>query len=408
MGLSANQYDRRGFIKKMAAGTAAAGAMAMTPGLLNGASRAEASTTAEPFDKPGNHNLAWVWQFDDDGSPWEVRDLLAFLGMGILLKSHDATTYMSKWDRSGHAIDGPAKIRELREFFESGGVPFHCWAVVKGQDPIGEAHMAAEVLANGARSMVFDLEPSDGGSFWQGTPDSALRMGAELRSIARNGFLSVAPDPRPWQVDAVPCREFASFCNEIQPQTYWPMFNSSANYRYLRERGFYVPPEGVTPEVIIDVTQAVFKDYGLPIKPVGSGNSPLAEFERFVGRAHEHGMSAVSIWRFGTARDEIWDVFRRARPLYNAYYGPDWSPEAMAQSAKPDQPKLATLPEVTRAQRDARIDVSLASKEATTGGQGVTQDQYAPAKTNIFSPQAAKPGAKQSFWANPLGSITSR
>jgi hypothetical protein len=155
--------DRRGFIKTAAAATAGAGALAIGGSLLDRPGPIEAANMRADFKKPGNHHLAFVWQFDDDGSPWEIRDRLAYLGMGILLKSHDATTWMARWDRTGHAIDGGAKVRELANFFESGGVPFHVWGVVKGLDPIGEAHMAAEVLNNGARSFVVDLEPSDGG-----------------------------------------------------------------------------------------------------------------------------------------------------------------------------------------------------------------------------------------------------
>ncbi len=391
MGESRQGVSRRKFLKTVAAGAAGAGVLALAGQAISTAG----TEAAEPFDKPGNHNLAWVWQFDDDGSPEQIRSQLAFLGMGILLKSHDATTYMAKWDKSGSGIDGAAKIRELRDFFESGGVPFHAWAVVKGQDPIGEAHMAAEVLANGARSVVFDLEPSDGGSFWQGTPDSALRFGEELRSIARNGFLSVAPDPRPWQVEAVPCREFATFCNEVAPQAYWPMFNNSATYRMLRERGYDVPPEGITPDGVIDMTARVFAGYTIPVKPVGAGNATVGEWERFVGRAHEYGMAAVSMWRFGTARPEVWDVFRRARPLYDAYYGPDWQPAIAGANGA-----LTSFPSVA-APTTARGVVL--QKEATSAVQGVSLDLDQKAKGATLDTSVKRADtAKKSFWADAV------
>lgn len=383
-------------MKTMAVGGAAAGGL-MLAGQKIGARSAEASN----IKKPGNHHLAWVWQFDDDGAPEEIRGRLAYYGMGIVLKSHDATTWMARWDESGWAIDGGQKVRELADFFEYGGVPFHAWCVVKGLDPIREAQMCAEVLANGARSMVIDLEPSDGGSFWQGTPEAALEFGRELRRWQPDAFVSFAPDPRPWQVEVLPCREFASFCNEIAPQTYWPMFNSPANYRLLGERGFYVGPEGVTPQSVLDITKQVFADYGLPIKPIGSGNSDLLAWEHFVGHAHAYGMPAVSVWRFGTSRPEIWDVFTRARPQYNEYYGTDWAPP-VAQSVKAEPEKLGSMPQIAPpSDRNIRVQATVA-QEATSSEQGVSDDLEAIAKRNPISSAASKAESRKSFWADPL------
>jgi hypothetical protein len=396
MGDSSNQIDRRKFLK-VAGGAAAAGGLLFAGQSLQSAPKAEASTAG--LAKPGNHHLAWVWQFDDDGSPEEIRSRLAFYGMGILLKTHDATTWMARWDKSGRGIDGSIAVRVASDFFESGGVPFHAWCVVKGLDPIGEAHMAHEVLKNGARSLVLDLEPSDGGYYWQGTPQSALAFGAELRRLQPDAFISMAPDPRPWQVDALPCREFASFCNEIQPQTYWPMFNNEANFRLLRQRGWNIGPDGMTPELVLDVTQKTFEGYNIPIKPIGSGAASGGDWHRFVDHARHLGMPAVSVWRFRTASPEVWPVLIEKRPTFNEYYGSDWGEPPLVSNVPQNQ--FAKLPDIAEGEQSVNFKNTF-KREATTSVQGVEGGAENKVKLSNIAETATKRTTK-SFWADPLG-----
>jgi hypothetical protein len=394
-------------MQKMAAGAAGASGLVLAGG---GFSSPRAS--GADLNKPGNHHLAWVWNFTDDGSPEQIRSHLAYYGVGVLLKSHDGVDWMSRYDRTGLAISGGNRVRELAEFFETGGVPFHCWCVVKGQNPIREAHMASEVLHAGARSLVLDLEPSDGGYYWQGTPESALTFGRELRRLNPNGFVSMAPDPRPWQVAALPCREFGSFCNEVAPQTYWPMFNSSANYRLLRDWGFEVGPDGVTPQLILDVTRQVFDGYNLPIKPVGAGNSDIGSWHRFVQHAQGIGMSAVSVWRFGVANPDVWTVLGEKRPNYNEFYGPDWAPPpppapepVAAVQAAPAPDKFATLPPISEPEESLRLGTA-PDREATSKLQGI-EDLYKPAQPRPFKAPSREERIK-SFWADPRRNLGGR
>ncbi|HXH22295.1 MAG TPA: hypothetical protein VNN10_09705 [Dehalococcoidia bacterium] len=399
MGDRANSYPRRYFLKSAIAGATGLGALA-----LAGRGPKQRRAAAAEFQKPGNHHLAWVWQFDHgtDGTIEKVRSHLAFYGVGIILKTHDGTNWMARYDRNPTAVTGGAKVRELASFFETGGVPFHAWCVVKGLDPIREAHMCAEVLANGARSMVLDLEPSDGGSFWQGTPEAARAFGAELRRLHPHAWISVAPDPRPWQVEQVPMREFAAFSNEIAPQTYWPTFNSSANHRLLRERGFHVGPEGVTPELILDVAKAVFGEYWMPIRPVGSGNADPGSWHRFVDHARRLDMWAVSVWRFGTANPVVFDVLNEKKPLPNEFYGNDW--DFLYKSQPPSDNFASPPPPAANLTPAPELPVAGAlggAKEATSPRQGIEDLDRAPAREGKASPQPAR--RFRSFWANPTG-----
>jgi hypothetical protein len=289
------------------AATVAAGGLILKTGGSPSCAAAAAQTTAV------KHNI-WVWRFDTDGPPHEVRDVLASHGLGILLKTHEGDSWMSQFDKSPTSIVGPWKVREMADYFESAGVPFHAWCVVEGRNPIGEAQICNDVLNSGARSLTFDLEPSDGGHYWAGDSASALAFGAELRRLQPNAHLSVAPDGRPWQIRAVPTAEFATFCNDIQPQTYWQTFNGKTNNRLMAESGYPVPPEGMTPEHILDASAGALSPFGLPIRPIGQGTAGGADWERFIRHAFYLGMDSVSVWRYGTASHEVWPTIAWLAP----------------------------------------------------------------------------------------------
>jgi hypothetical protein len=300
MGAGQGRITRRGLL----AGAAAVGATA----LVGSRGSAGASSSFIP------QHLSWVWQFQRDGSKEEIRDLLAAHGLGILLKTHDGTNWMSRFDRAPDAVTGPDQVRDLVRFFESAGVPFHAWCVVKGVEAVREAEMAAEVIAAGARSMYVDLEAAEGELFWQATPHEAVVYGHEFRRRQPNAWVSIAPDARPWQVARVPMKEFADMANEVAPQAYWRIFDSPTNHRMLRERGFSIDDRGVTPELIIDVTERTFSPYRLPIRPIGEGAASGYEWRRFIAHSYSRGMDAVSVWRHGVSSPEVWPVLREMAP----------------------------------------------------------------------------------------------
>jgi hypothetical protein len=298
---------RRTFLQTAATGAAAVGALAVL-------GHSPASAQVQPATGLIAQHLSWVWEFQRDGSKEEIRDVLAAHGLGILLKTHDGTNWMSRFDKAPDAVTGPEQVRNLVRFFEAGGVPCHAWCVLKGLEPVHEAQMAAEVIAAGVRSIYLDLEPSDGGYYWQGTPNDAAIFGREFRRLQPTAYVSLAPDARPWQAAQIPMAQFVPMANEIAPQAYWRTFNSPANYRLLTQHGFHVGEHGVTPELIVDVTDRTFRGYGLPIRPIGQGAASGHEWERFVGHSYYRGMDAVSVWRHGVSNPEVWPVLKHMAP----------------------------------------------------------------------------------------------
>jgi hypothetical protein len=229
--------------------------------------------------------------------------------MGILLKTHDGTDWMSRWDRSMHGVSGPQQVAKLVDYFESSGVPFHAWFVAEGLNPEREAEMCAEVLSAGARSMTVDLEPFDG--FWQGSPESALAFGREFRRLQPLAAFFVCVDPRPWIARGTPVAEFASFSQGFLPMTYWDTFRAPDNPQLFAENGFPPGDGGVSPQFVLDVTSSVLSPYGLPVWPIGDGSSTNSdEWRSFVSHARDLSMQSVSVWRHGITDENVWKVLK--------------------------------------------------------------------------------------------------
>jgi len=261
--------------------------------------------------------LTWVWRFSTDGPAQQIASTLAANRGAVIMKTHDGTDWMAKYDPAPDAVTGAEQVAALAGLFEANGVPFHAYAVVKGIDPILEAQMAASVLAAGARSIFLDLEPYAG--YWQGTPDSARLFGEELRRLQPGATIVTAIDPRPWALDGVPLTEFAVFSNAFAPLIYWETFDSPATRAGYAAAGFQ-PPEGeMAPEFLLDVSAQVLQPYGVAIRPVGQGASDSARWTRFLDHATLTGMPELSVWRYGIVGPDVWSLLGERTPSGQSY-----------------------------------------------------------------------------------------
>jgi hypothetical protein len=248
----------------------------------------------------GMPHLAWAWHFGVDGPPERMASVLAQNNLGLILKTHNGTEWMSRWDSSEFAISGPARIAILANYFEKYGIPFHSYWVAQGLDPAREAAMCSDVINAGARSIFVDVEPWAG--YWQGTPQAAQYFAQEFRRLQPNGMLHLCVEPRPWVLPRIPMAEFASVSSGIAPMVYWESFNTSENVRYFEQYGYSPGAMGICPEFILDVSYSLFAGYNMPIYPVGQGASSYDAWVRFMSRAYQLNMGAVSVWRYGVAK----------------------------------------------------------------------------------------------------------
>ena len=269
--------------------------------------------SAPLFGTSNPTHLAWVWQFRHDGDLAEIRDTLAAHNLGIVLKTHDGTEWMSTYDPNPDAVSGPDQVLRLAAYFENGGVPFHTWCVVHGLDPIAEADMAASVLGAGARSLAIDVEPHAG--FWRGTPEAALQYGESVRRRFPDSVLITSVDARPWEIDNVPLEEFASFTDAFAPQVYWAMFSTMANLVKFKKAGDDPGPAGMTARFAVDSAARALERYGLPVIPIGDGTVEDGDaWREFIDESFARSAPAVSVWRFGVTSPAIWELLRDVPP----------------------------------------------------------------------------------------------
>jgi len=273
--------------------------------------QSHASQVASDLYEP--RHLAWVWQFQHDGERELIRDVLSTHKLGLAIKSHDGTDWMSQYDLTTEAIDGPASIEALASYFAEANVPLHAWSVLHGLDPEVEAQMAADVLDAGAHSIFLDLEPHSG--FWKGTNEDALRFGEELRRLQPSAFVSTSVDARPWELSKIPMAEFAQFTNAVAPQVYWSIFDTEANLRQYREAGDDPGDEGMTPRFAMNSAARHLEEYGLPIHPIGDGTvDDNDQWTEFIDEAFASKAETLSVWRFGVAKTALWELLRDTPP----------------------------------------------------------------------------------------------
>ncbi len=364
---AAPRLGRRAFLAGAASAAGAAAALLLHPGapLRGGVRRAAASAPARgagPASRatrplptlarssaapPEPSHLAWVWAFRHDGTPERIRDVLAEHGLGIVLKTHDGTDWMSEFDPGPGAIDGPGRVAELARFFEQAGVPFHAWTVLQGHEPEREAELAARVLDAGARSVFLDLEAHAG--FWRGSPTAALRFGEELRRRRPDAWLPVSVDARPWEIARVPLAEFASFADEVAPQAYWGAFDSRDNLASYREWG-EEPAEGrITPASVLEAASRALAPFGLPVHPIGDGTvEDAGQWTDFVDRSLRAHAESVSVWRFGVTADAVWRLLAANPPRPASYLvQPGDTLSELAEAWHTDTAAIARANEIT-------------------------------------------------------------
>ena len=253
-----------------------------------------------------------MWHFGVDGAPERIVPVLAQNKLGIILKTHNGTDWMSRWDTTRYAITGPDQVAALAKYFEDNGVPFHTYCVLNGLNPQREAEMCAQVIGAGARSVFLDLEPFAG--YWQGTPQNALIFGQEFQRRQPNGTLYLCVDPRPWVLSRIPVDELVTFSQGFAPMVYWESFNTLDNVNGFVSSGFPPGAAGVTPEFLLDVSRSVLSKYGLSIHPAGQGASTDDAWVRFLTHVYQLGMGSVSVWRYGVTNTNVWPLLRANPP----------------------------------------------------------------------------------------------
>lgn len=356
--------SRRTFIKATAV---TAGAAALTVG-VGQCDPAMVRRLQQEKAAIAPHHRVWVWQFTTDAPAATIANRLEGTGMGVMIKTHDGVDWMSKYDHSTDAVNGPGQVERLATIFERRNVPFHAWSVIKGIDPDREAQMSAEVLSAGARSLTLDLEAGSG--FWAGSSADALRFGDALRTLTPFGRVDISIDARPWRMFLVPMTEFVAFTDGIGPQLYWDTFNSSGNISGYKAAGYDPGAAGITPEFLIEATHDLLKRYDRPVLPAGQGASTDPNmWNRFHYSAWELGMTELSVWRYGVTPEHNFDYLDDDRagekPSVPKTPTPAASPTKTPKATRTPTPTRTRTATPTATKTPTRTPTSIASSTPT-------------------------------------------
>jgi peptidoglycan hydrolase-like protein with peptidoglycan-binding domain len=243
---------------------------------------ASAAVPGSAFEGQG----MWIWYVSasDHGSVPEIVAQAHAAGVTTLfVKSSDGSTnYWSQFS--------PQLVAELH----ANGLKVCAWQYVYGTNPVGEAELGAEAVADGADCLVIDAE-----SEYEGKYAAAQTYIDDLRAkIGPTYPLGLASFPYVYDHESFPYSVFLG-PNGAQynaPQMYWHDIGQSVDTVYAN-------------------TFIANRIYQRPIFPLGQtyGGVSAAELLRFREEAVDYGATGASYWDWQETGASLWSTL--AAPL---------------------------------------------------------------------------------------------
>jgi hypothetical protein len=213
----------------------------------------------------------------------------------LFIKSSDGpTNYWSQFS--------PQLVAELH----ANGLKVCAWQFVYGSEPVGEAALGAEAVADGADCLVIDAE-----SEYEGRYAAAQAYIDDLRAkIGPNYPLGLASFPYVWDHPTFPYSVFLGpgGAQYNAPQMYWKDIGQSVDSVYAN-------------------TFIANRVYGRPIFPLGQtyGGVSAAELLRFREEAVDYGSTGVSFWDWQESDSVDWSTLATAlEPLSSVVPNTSW------------------------------------------------------------------------------------
>jgi hypothetical protein len=226
---------------------------------------ANSAVSGSPFEGQG----IWIW-YVDKSDAGDVASIIAQahaadVGTLFIKSSDGSTNYWSQFS--------PQLVAELH----AGGLKVCAWQFVYGSEPVGEANLGAEAVADGAECLVIDAEAE-----YEGRYASAQTYIADLRAkIGPSYPLGLASFPYVFDHPSFPYSVFLGpgAAQYNVPQMYWKDIGQSVDTVYAN-------------------TYIANRVYGRPIFPLGQtyGGVSGEELLRFREEAVDYGAPGVSFW----------------------------------------------------------------------------------------------------------------
>jgi hypothetical protein len=228
----------------------------------------------------------WIWYMSksDGGSVAAIAAQAHAAGVSTLfIKSSDGST--NYWSQFSAQL-----VAELH----ANGLKVCAWQYVYGTEPVGEAALGAEAVADGADCLVIDAEGE-----YEGHYAAAQTYIDDLRAkIGPNYPLGLASFPYVFDHPSFPYSVFLGpgGAQYNAPQMYWKDIGQSVDTVYAN-------------------TYIANRIYGRPIFPLGQtyGGVSAAELLRFREEAVDYGSPGVSFWDWQESAAGDWSTL--AAPL---------------------------------------------------------------------------------------------
>ncbi|HUB76652.1 MAG TPA: peptidoglycan-binding domain-containing protein [Solirubrobacteraceae bacterium] len=228
-----------------------------------------------PFDGAG----MWIWYLadSDGGNLAEIATQAKAAGIHTLfIKASDGPDNF--WPQFN-----PTLVQTLH----ADGLDVCAWEYVYGQDPVGEAQMGAEAVADGADCLVIDAESQYEGQYW-----AAQTYIASLRASIGSAY--------PLGLTSFP------YTNDHPSEPYSVFFGPDGAQYDLPQ--IYWKDLGASPDDAYATTYVENRIYNLPIVPIGQAydSVPAAQITRFRQLVAAYGAVGFSLWSWQAATSSEW------------------------------------------------------------------------------------------------------
>jgi hypothetical protein len=251
-----------------------------------GETQAIATFEVEPF----------VWQLDKDYPEGSPSDQSLPIDT-VYIKTHDATDWMSEFDKHPAAVNGPDAVRNLIGTYNQQGIDVAAWFVPKRLDIDGQVAMAEAVIDAGVTALYADLEPF-AGFCNQDCGTLADTLWTRVRAERPNAKLGVIYDPRSWWWDGSATTRWLANADVALPMCYWDDFIGQVPYG---------DPQGCIAQAKFDLDTKLAPGRNLEYIPILHGESSPEKFQQAMDASARAEATSVSIWRRGVVSGGVWN-----------------------------------------------------------------------------------------------------
>ncbi len=235
-----------------------------------------------------------IWQFGTD-YPGSQGDDTKLPIRDVLIKAFDEVYWMSKFDKHGAAVSGPAQIAKLVSMYKAQGIGVYLWCVPKNRNVATQLKLAKACLdVPGVKGLYMDVEPYAGFCNADCVYLADTFM-AQLRAARPKAYLGVIYDPRPQHWARSGTTRWLKHANAAAPMCYWVSFagqdawaGAASNVR----------------QAAADLRGSLgFRgDY----TPMLQGNASGTDLQQAAQRANTEKATLVTIWRRGVVTAASW------------------------------------------------------------------------------------------------------